>query len=1285
MKLRTNNQLKKSLALSSCLLIASFSFYNNSFANDIEIESRVNTISKQSIVSLHSAVNINPTTVELILSDGNRRTIDFYGENVFRMFQDNHGGIVREPKAKPEAKILVNTPRKKVNKLSVTDEAEFISIITDSLLLRIKKSDVTLTVTNLHNNRTVLQEIRPAEFTNMGVKLYFREGENEYYYGGGVQNGRFSHKGKIISIENQNSWTDGGVASPTPYYWSTAGYGIMWHTFKKGQYDFGATTKGEVKLSHEENYLDTFFMFSTTPVGLLNDFYQLTGNPVLIPKFGFYQGHLNAYNRDYWKEDTKGIMFEDGKRYKESQKDNGGIKESLNGERGNYQFSARAVIDRYNKYDMPLGWILPNDGYGAGYGQTETLEGNIANLKLFGDYARSKGVEIGLWTQSDLHPKEGISPLLQRDIVKEVRDAGVRVLKTDVAWVGAGYSFGLNGVADVAQLTPYYGNNARPFIISLDGWAGTQRYAGIWTGDQTGGEWEYIRFHIPTYIGSGLSGQPNISSDMDGIFGGRNEAVNIRDFQWKTFTPMQLNMDGWGSNEKYPHALGERATEINRIYLKLKSELLPYAYTYAHQAIDGMPLIRAMFLSEPNKYTYSTATKYQFMYGDDFLVAPIYQNTAADSEGNDIRNNIYLPKGVWIDYITGEKYDGGKIINNISCPIWKLPVFVRSGAIIPKVNPNNNPKEIDNSLRIYELYPDGESAFTEYDDDGLTESYKLGQFSKTYITSKLSKNNQLLICIQPTRGLYTNMKTDKKTHLVVNTTVRPKKVKAKINGKSVKLKEVNSLDELSSSDNAFLYLEKPLLNAYSKIVKIAPQLHIKLQSVNTLETTIDVYVDKCEYNPFNSLSIKEGKIESPTDFSVKPEDITAYTIKPTWKQTSNTDYCEIEFQGMIYSTITQGELLLDELIPQTDYTIKLRAVNKSGKSDWKEISVRTKNNPFEYAIKDIQATSTALAQGGSTVGRMFDFAEKGDIWHTIYGKNSVPFEVIADLRAVNVLDKFHYLPRLDAGNGTILQAKVYYSLDRNNWTLAGEVNWKRNSDVKEFKFEGNPSARYIRLDVTQAVGGYGSGRELYVFKLPNTETYIQGDINNDKKIDQNDLTSYMNYTGLRRGDSDFEGYISKGDINGNGSIDVYDISIVATQLDEAVPHDANELPEGIIEAKPSKTNLSEGEEFYLTVSAKDIKSLNGIGFALPYKTSEYKYLGVETLAVSSMENLTYDRLHSDGEKVLYPTFVNLGNKSTINGNVELFKIKLQSLKKQKFNLKGVNGMVVSKSLQTLLF
>lgn len=165
-----------------------------------------------------------------------------------------------------------------------------------------------------------------------------------------------------------------------------------------------------------------------------------------MPKFSLYQGHLNAYNRDYWvevKEGTPGaIYFEEAKGwFKEFQPNQlgnqDGIKETLNAEPGdkNYPFSARAVIEIYARNDMPLGWMLVNDGYGAGYGQEDTLEGNIENLRKFSIYAKENGVYTGLWTQSDLYPKDNIPALLQRDLPNEVEKGLVRVLKTDVAWV----------------------------------------------------------------------------------------------------------------------------------------------------------------------------------------------------------------------------------------------------------------------------------------------------------------------------------------------------------------------------------------------------------------------------------------------------------------------------------------------------------------------------------------------------------------------------------------------------------------------------------------------------------------------------------------------------------------------------------------------------------------------------------------------------------------------------------------------------------------------------------
>ncbi|WP_199117381.1 TIM-barrel domain-containing protein [Pedobacter sp. ASV28] len=1252
------------------------------------------TIHKRWTVPLQNIIGakkINPTTIEILFSDQQRLTLDFYGENIFRLFQDNEGGMIREPQAKPSAQILVNNPRKALSKLSLTEENTQFSIATGKITVFIDKQTAVIKVVDQATQKVVLEYAKPVQFEKDKVTLLLKGDEQEYFYGGGVQNGRFSHKGKAIAIENQNSWTDGGVASPTPYYWSTKGYGIMWYTFKKGRYDFGATEKGLVKLSHETAYLDVFLMVNNTPSALLSDFYQLTGNPVLLPKFGFYQGHLNAYNRDYWKEDDKGILFEDGKRYKESQKDNVGVKESLNGEKNNYQFSARAVIDRYKKNDMPLGWVLPNDGYGAGYGQTETLDGNIQNLKNFGDYARKNGVEIGLWTQSDLQPKAGVSALLQRDLVKEVRDAGVRVLKTDVAWVGAGYSFGLNGVAGAGEIMPYYGNNGRPFIISLDGWAGTQRYAGIWSGDQTGGAWEYIRFHIPTYLGAGLSGQPNITSDMDGIFGGKNAVVNTRDFQWKTFTPMQLNMDGWGANEKYPHALGEPVASINRNYLKLKSALMPYAYSIAKEAVNGLPMIRAMFLEYPNTYTYGTSTQYQFLYGPSFLVAPIYQSTKADEKGNDIRNGIYLPEGTWIDYFSGEKYQGNTVINYFDSPIWKLPIFVKAGAIIPLNNPNNNPSEVDQKLRIFEIYPDGNSSFTLYDDDGMTEAYKDKSGASTNIESIVEGNN-VVVNVQRTQGNFDGFVKEKYTQFIINVTERPKSLVAKIGRQKINLTEVNSLKAFLNKENVFFYDAKPNLNRFATkgsefenlVIAKNPQVLVRLAATDITENEMSLGVKGFKFEPTNKYLVSTGKLGAPNHAQVSADRAEAYVLKPTWDKVENADYYEIAFNDMLYSTIKENTLEFDGLMPETDYQFKVRAVNKEGASNWAIFSARTKNNPLEFAIKGIVAETSVQNQGGEGVSKLFDFDE-GNIWHTKWDNKAVPFDLIIDLKSFNQLDKFQYLPRLGAGNGTLLSGSISYSTDKQNWTAAGEVTWPKNDKVKEFIFASHPTARYIKIAVTKGVGDFGSGRELYVFKMPGTESYLPGDINNDKLIDRNDLTSYMNYTGLRKGDSDFEGYISNGDINKNNLIDAYDISVVATQLEGGVKLGKEDKVSGQLDISTAKQIYHKDEIIEVKVKGVNLKGVNALSFALPYDAQDYEFVSVQPVNIGGMENLTYDRLHTDRTKALYPTFVNVGNKDTLQGNQELFVIKLKAKRSVKFNLKVAEGLLVDKALNVIKF
>ncbi len=194
---------------------------------------------------------------------------------------------------------------------------------------------------------------------------------------------------------------------------------------------------------------------------------------------------------------------------------------------------------------------------------------------------------------------------------------------------------------------------------------------------------------------------------MDGIFGGA-PIIATRDYQWKTFTTTMLDMDGWGSYVKSPYTHGDPYTGISRMYLKLKAQLMPYIYTSAASAANiefgkdgtgnndqGLPMIRAMMLADDSDYAASKATQYQYLFGDAFLVAPVYQDTEMDEEtGNDVRNDIFLPgdeNDTWIDYFTGEQYKGGQIISNFDAPLWKLPLFVRGGSIIPMYEEKQQP------------------------------------------------------------------------------------------------------------------------------------------------------------------------------------------------------------------------------------------------------------------------------------------------------------------------------------------------------------------------------------------------------------------------------------------------------------------------------------------------------------------------------------------------------------------------------------------------------------------
>lgn len=361
---------------------------------------------------------------------------------------------------------------------TIKNEAGVYTIsVQDGVSLEVSKEDSTMTLKRADGS-IVWQEAKPVQYKKGSTVQTFVKNAGENFFGGGTQNGRFIHTGESINIKNENNWVSGGVASPNPFYWSTNGYGVVRNTFKQGVYDFGKTNNNEVEATHSEKRLDAYYFVGDTPVSVLQGYFKLTGNPALFPEEAFYLGHLNCYNRDEWIEGGNTPLETVNDKVKYTEKNNGGqikqggILESLNGtNETDYKFSARAVIDQYEKYDMQLGWFLPNDGYGCGYGTDDAnLDNNIQNLKNFTDYANSKGVGTGLWTQSSLTPDPNQPVHLQRDFEKEVYSGGIRTLKTDVAWVGSGYDFGLHGINKAYNIISKAETKNRPTIVTLDGW-----------------------------------------------------------------------------------------------------------------------------------------------------------------------------------------------------------------------------------------------------------------------------------------------------------------------------------------------------------------------------------------------------------------------------------------------------------------------------------------------------------------------------------------------------------------------------------------------------------------------------------------------------------------------------------------------------------------------------------------------------------------------------------------------------------------------------------------------
>ncbi|WP_460733461.1 TIM-barrel domain-containing protein [Lysobacter tyrosinilyticus] len=622
---------------------------------------------------------------------------------------------------------------------TLEEDASEVRIRTAALVLHIQRQPLCFALDRIDAGKpsSLWHELQPLDLAQQQSVQTLSSEAGEHFYGGGQQNGRYEFKGRELEISYSGGWEEGDRPSPAPMLLSSRGWGMLRNTWSDGNYDL--RQPDSATLLHKEDRFDAYYFVGTSLHELLDRYTALTGRAGLLPRWALSYGDADCYN--------------DG----DNKKKPGTVPEGWSdGPTGTTPDVIDSVARKYREYDMPGGWILPNDGYGCGYTDLPKVVEGLAKY----------GFRTGLWTENGVEK-----------IAWEVGKAGTRVQKLDVAWTGQGYQFAMD--ANHSAFDGIYNNSdSRPFLWTVMGWAGIQRYAVAWTGDQSG-SWDYIRWHIPTVIGSGMSGMAYATGDVDGIFGGSAETFT-RDLQWKSFTPVLMGMSGWSANSrKHPWAFDEPYRSINRDYLKLKMRLTPYMYGLARDAErSGAPLVRALMWDYPqDPQAYTEAHKYQFLLGRDLLVAPVYRSQAA-SRG--WRRDIHLPQGRWIDYWDGRQIVAGPKGHQLDrqVELTTLPVFVRAGAIVPMYPAMlfDGEKPIDEVT--FDLYPQGESHYTLYEDDGSTRRYAQGEYSEQAVTVNAPEKGagEVRVHIDGVHGQYAGQLPQRRYALRVLSRQRPKAV-----------------------------------------------------------------------------------------------------------------------------------------------------------------------------------------------------------------------------------------------------------------------------------------------------------------------------------------------------------------------------------------------------------------------------------------------------------------------------------------------------------------------------
>lgn len=591
--------------------------------------------------------------------------------------------------------------------------------------------------------------LAPAVLTEADSRttLHCELAPSETVYGFGEQFSRMVKNGQRLTLRTEDALGTGtGMAyKPVPVWHSSTGYTALLNTGAVATADIGHSQPDVLGLVVEDSALDLYVTAGSSPKQRLSAYTELTGRAALPPlwAFGYWLGRCRYH--------SSREMLEIAERLRDQRvpcdvlhlDPDWLVTDRLNcdfiwnrdrfGDRAEFVAALRRLGLRLSMWELPYldpaspryaeaernGYLVRHgDGGTAGITGTPTPDGRGRALLDF------TNPEACQWWQ-DMHEEffaDGVA-VFKTDFGEGLPPGAVFADGTPPAHVHNLYPLRYN--AAVSEATARHTGRA-PFVWGRSGWAGSHRYPGQWGGDAESTV-AGMRASLRGGLSYGLSAPGFWSHDIGGFYGPELTAALYA--RWTQFGALSPLMRAHGLRPREPWAFGEWVLAIARDWIRLRYSLLPYLWQVAEESARcGWPMLRPLGFEFPDDEL-AWSRDDAFLLGSDLLVVPVF-----DDGEQPVRRSWYLPHGRWTDLNTGASYVGAGM-HTETLPLERMPVLVREGAMIPRVEVDTDVRNTDKlvdrpwMLHCYAASPD---VYRFLDFTGTWQSANIGEASESF-------------------------------------------------------------------------------------------------------------------------------------------------------------------------------------------------------------------------------------------------------------------------------------------------------------------------------------------------------------------------------------------------------------------------------------------------------------------------------------------------------------------------------------------------------------------------